>query len=475
MSEHDPHAEGTPPPVDGSPPAGDPPAAPDAPPSEAAPIAIRAPEAPDGGVDPGQQSLADALKVSFALLKVVMIGLVVLYALSGIYRVESQEQAVELFMGRIVGEGEERVKDEGFHLAWPFPLGAVIKVPTSTQTVNLNQAFLFEIRDQDRGRTYDELAAGGARGPLNPERDGSLITADNNLVHGVFRASYAITDAGDYITNVGDAANPRDRQRLADLLESVLRSSIIRAVAATPSDDFIGGRANQDVARRDAQATLDKLGTGITLNELTLERPTMPLPVRDAYNLVAQAENRRNEAVNTAETRRRELLGRAGGAAALPAPGGGDGPLVRLVKEYELASAANDQQEKRRLGEALSSAFRELRIDGGERGPLNLSGEAAGRINRAKTERTAAVQEITAEAEQFAKLLPRWRANPELFKQLTWARTRADIFSDGSDIETFLAPEGQLYLELNRDPDIQRQRERDRIATERAEREGRPG
>ena len=434
---------------------------------------MTAPEAPDGGVDPGQQSLADALKVSFALLKVVMVGLVILYALSGVYRVESQEQAVELFMGRIVGEGEERVKNEGFHLAWPFPLGAVIKVPTSTQTVNLNQAFLFEIRQQDRGRTYDELA--GGRGPLNPERDGSLITADNNLVHGVFRASYAITDAGDYITNVGDAQDPDDRGRLEALLESVLRSSIIRAVAATPSDDFIGGRANQDVARRTAQSTLDDLRTGITLNELTLERPTMPLPVRDAYNLVAQAENRRNEAVNTAETRRRELLGQAGGAAALPAPGGGDGPLVSLIKEYELASAAGRSEAKQELGGQLSTAFRELRIDGGERGPLNLSGEAAGRINRAKTERTAAVQEITAEAGQFQKLLPRWRADPELFRQLTWARTRSEIFGNGSDIETFLAPEGQLYLELNRDPDIQRARERDRISSERAVREGRPG
>ena len=459
-------------PVDGAPATQDPPAAPDAPPAQAAPIAVAAPEAPDGGVDPGQQSLADALKVSFALLKVVMVGLVVLYALSGVYRVEPQEQAVELFLGRIVGEGEERVKEQGFHLAWPFPLGAVIKVPTSTQTVTLNRAFLFEIRPQDAGRTYDELA--GGRGPLNPERDGSLITADANLVHGVFTASYAITDAGDYITNVGDAEDPGDRARLDALLESVLRSAIIRAVAATDSDDFIGGRANQDLAKRSAQATLDRLNTGITLNELTLERPTMPLPVRDAYNLVAQAENRRNEAVNTAETRRRELLGQAGGAAALPASGGGDGPLVSIIKEYELATAARDEAEKRRLGERLSEAFRELTVEDPERGPLNLSGEAAGRINQAKTERTASVQGITAEAEQFQKLLPRWRADPELFKRLTWARTRADVFADGSDIETFLAPEGQLYLELNRDPDIQRQRERDRIASERAGREGRP-
>lgn len=438
-----------------------------APGTGAAPIKIDAPAELDDA-DPGQQSLADALKVSFALLKVVMVGLVVLYALSGVYRVEPQEQAVELFFGRIVGEGEDRVKEQGFHLAWPFPLGATIKVPTSTQSITLTDAFLFEIRETDRGRTYDEIAF--QRGPLNPEREGSLITADNNLVHGVFRLSYAITDAGDYVTNVGDVDTPDDQERLRALLESVLRSSIIRAVAATTSDDFIGGRANQDVARRSAQEALDRLQTGITLNELTLERPTMPLPVRDAYNLVAQAENQRNEAVNTAETRRRELLGQAGGAAALPGPGGGDGPLVALIKEYELASAANDQESKARLGRELSEAFRTLRVDAGERGVLNLSGEAAGRINRAKTERTAAVQEVTAEAEQFRKLLPRWRADPDLFKQLTWARTRSQIFGSGSDIETFLAPAGQLYLELNRDPDIQRARERERIASEREER-----
>ena len=147
---------------------------------------------------------------------------------------------------------------------------------------------------------------------------------------------------------------------------------------------------------------------------------------------------------------------------------------METVKEYELAVAAKDEAAQERLADELSEAYRELTVEDPERGTLNLSGEAAGVINRSKTQRTAAVQEITAEAEQFAKLLPRYRADPDLFKRLTWALTRADIFSDGSDIETFLAPEGQLYLELNRDPDIQRERERERIESERAEREGRP-
>ena len=125
MSEHE-HE-----PVEGGSPPSDPPASEERNAQASPPVAVSAPESPDGGVDPGQQSLADALKVSFGLLKVVMVGLVVLYALSGFYRVESQEEAVELFLGRIVGEGEDRVKDEGFYFSWPFPLGAVIKVPTS--------------------------------------------------------------------------------------------------------------------------------------------------------------------------------------------------------------------------------------------------------------------------------------------------------------------------------------------------------
>lgn len=425
----------------------------------------------DEPIDPAQQSLADALRVSFGILKFIMYGLVVVYLFSGLYQVQPQQQAVQLVFGKIVGEGENRVKQQGWHLGWPFPIGEVVRVPTTTLPLSLDSEFMFQIAERDRTKSFDDMTGRA----LNPEVDGSLITADANLVHAGFNVNYRITDADRFVTHIGDFYNDRDHARLESLLRVVLSEAIVRTTAKTISDDFIAGRAGLATVRDTAQEILDNLvgdggGVGITLNEVTIDQPTMPLAVRGAYNLVSQAESRRNELVNQAQTARRETLGGAAGAAALPAAGGSDGPLVALIKEYELASAAGDAQKLQAIGDQLDAAFRTLKLDADDR-TYSIGGEAAGVINRAQTQRTALVQGIEADAEAFAKLLKSWRANPALVRQLEWQRARSEIFGEGSDIETFLAPKGQLYVELNRDPEITRQRERDRIQKERAARD----
>ncbi len=413
--------------------------------------------------DPAQQALADALRVSFGILKYLMAVLVVIYLFSGVYQVQPQEQAVQLVFGKVTGDTvEEQVKEAGWHLGWPFPVGEVVKVPTTTQNLTVADTFMFEIAERDRGKSFDEMAGGRA---LNPERDGSLITADANLVHGVFNASYTITNAARFIRNVGDPADAEDQERLRALLRTALERAVVHATAQTRSDEFIGGRPNRSLIKQLAQDQLDEAGAGVTLGEVTLNQPTMPLAVRDAYNLVSRAENTRSERINQAQTQRRESLGGVAGAAALPVAGGNDGPLVELIKRYELA-AAGETDEAEALQLRLDEVFRTLRVEYDGQ-PYDVGGEAAAIINQAQTDRTTLVQTVRAEADAFRKLLENYRRDPALFRTLTWQQARSEIFGDGSDIETFMAPRGQLYLELNRDPEITRERERQRIEAER--------
>ncbi|MEM8782556.1 MAG: SPFH domain-containing protein [Planctomycetota bacterium] len=261
--------------------------------------------------DPAQKALADALRVSFTILKGVMVVLVGLYLVSGFYQVQPQEQAVQLRFGAVVGEGEDRIKEQGWHFSWPFPIGAVVKVPTTTQTLTIADTFMFELAETDRGRTYAELAGRGRA--LNPERDGSLITADASLVHGIFNVSYQIVDAAAFIQNVGDLServaafnkggdDPADmlgldpvsnQQRFEALMRTALERAIVHAAAQTDSDDFIAGRGNQTLIRTVAQSYLDGLNIGVRLGEVTLNRPTVPMAVYNDYNRVSQAENQR--------------------------------------------------------------------------------------------------------------------------------------------------------------------------------------
>jgi hypothetical protein len=84
----------------------------------------------DPALDPAQQSLAEALRVSFGILKVAMLALLVAYAFSGTFSVGSNEVALRLRFGDYVGAPGERVLERGTYLAAPFPLEQVIKVDT---------------------------------------------------------------------------------------------------------------------------------------------------------------------------------------------------------------------------------------------------------------------------------------------------------------------------------------------------------
>ena len=407
--------------------------------------------------DPAQQSLADALRVSFWLLRALMIALVVVYVVfSGMYQVAENEAAVITRFGKIVGSGESAVKQPGFHFGPPFPIQEVIRVPTSERTLRLDRAFVYE----DPGDSADP-----PQRPLNPEKDGSLITGDANLVHARFIVSYRVDDPADFVTNVGDLA------RADELVRNAVNQGVVHAVASVAADDVIAGRPNHpDDPDHDmtvkAQRTLDELDTGIRLSGVTLERPEMPASVRDAYELVGQSEAERGKLINDAQRQRTTLLGEAAGKAALPA-GGRPGPLVRLVRDYEIAVAVGDPAAVARTEGTLSAALRTLSVPGadgpdGTREPdVAIGGETARIINDAQIARTNVTEGIETDAQTVRELAAAFDRDPAFFKQAMWQDAAREIFVPGSGIETFYAPTGEtLQLQVNRDPKIQGEKQR---------------
>src|SRR5437867_10370805 len=82
---------------------------------------------PEVADDAGSQALADALKRSFAIVKVIMGGLVVLFLFSGFFTVGPQQKAIILRFGTPVGGG--KLYGPGAHWAFPPPIDEVIKMP----------------------------------------------------------------------------------------------------------------------------------------------------------------------------------------------------------------------------------------------------------------------------------------------------------------------------------------------------------
>ncbi|MFN7813579.1 MAG: SPFH domain-containing protein, partial [Planctomycetia bacterium] len=180
-------------------------------------------------LDPAQQSLADALKVSFGILRLALAALVVAWLLSGTFSVGTNERAVRLRFGDYVGGPGEQVLERGTYLAAPFPIEQVIKVDTRPVTIDLDREFWFEPQESVGATSREGLRAGRA-GPLNPVRDGSLLTGDMNIAHARWKTTYHVADPVAYITNVG-------QPRLAEsLVRCAIQLGIVQAVAQFPAD-----------------------------------------------------------------------------------------------------------------------------------------------------------------------------------------------------------------------------------------------
>src|SRR5438128_11686920 len=87
------------------------------------------PPSPEVTEDAGSQALSEALRSSFAIVKVLMAALVVVFFSSGFFTVGPQEKAIILRFGKPVGEGEKALLGSGLHLAFPSPIDEVVRIP----------------------------------------------------------------------------------------------------------------------------------------------------------------------------------------------------------------------------------------------------------------------------------------------------------------------------------------------------------
>lgn len=404
-----------------------------------------------GTADAAQRSLADALTVSFRILTVLMVFVILVYLASGIFIVKEQQKAVRMQFGRIVGGLQPKVYDAGLHIGLPFPIEDRIIVEVVPQTVTLNRTFWYEVAAGQAGRTTAELAESGGRA-LNPERDGSLLTGDANVVHGRFDIGYVVDDVVRFVTNLDDPA------KAEQIVLAAAERGLVHAVASTPADEVIGGRPGMDRALLRAQEVLDDLGTGIKITRFTSTSTAVPLSVFHAYQAVSNAEAEKAQQIDEARQKLARALGETAGRAYTG--------LYNLLREYEAAVSAENHEQMRQLEVELNQALSSLRL-AEERGGAVIGGAVAQAISEAQSYRTQVVESIKAEAGTYEQLLDQYRSSPRILKNRLWQDAREEVFT--GDIETIYAPTGQLYIVANPDPAVAREREESRMQLRREE------
>jgi regulator of protease activity HflC (stomatin/prohibitin superfamily) len=403
-------------------------------------------EAEEGpSLDPASKSLADALRVLFRLLQLSLLLIAGLYVLSGFQSVREGQSGIRLLFGKI---DAERL-DPGFRFAFPYPIGELVKVETGARTFKIDEEFWPAITNPaDKDRPVDQLPKLAS---LRPEGDGSLITADNNLLHARWEVIYSRRDPGDWAESI---LTTNEEQ----IVRSAVKRSVVHAVAESTIDDVLRQTGDQGTvsARASdlAQKMLDAMGTGIQLDTVNLVTKIPPTATLESFNRVQSASEQASKARDEAEQQARRVLNNAAGAAA-PA-------LLAEIDRYEVEIEKGDASAAAATLDRINRLLenRGMTVDGKEVA-IQTGGNVSSMINDAQIYRTTVVataqQDLAtfeAKSEQFAK-------NPKVLIHTEWANALSTFYGRSNVQSFFLPPNTQvLDLLLNPDPDIIREFER---------------
>lgn len=252
----------------------------------------------------GSRALADALRSSFVIVKILMVGLVILFFFSGIFTVPSQERAIVLRFGKPVGAGENQLLGPGLHWSFPSPIDEVVRIPIGEiQTVTSTAGWYQTTPEQE--------AAGNEQpsyGTLNPAVDGYTLTSDGNIIHVRATVRYRISEPLNYALNFVNASNV-----LQNAVDNALfyASSFYTAEQATRREmDALRGAVEKRV--RDL---VQSHQLGVSLVECQL-KVAPPLQVKQAFEQVTTADIERQKARDDAQAYAGRILSTAQGEAA---------------------------------------------------------------------------------------------------------------------------------------------------------------
>lgn len=215
-------------------------------------------------------------------------ALAVLWLLTGIYRVQPDEQGVVLRFGEWV-----RTEQPGLRYHVPAPIETVLlpKV-TRINRIEIGYRSATEGRRSDRDVTDESL----------------MLTGDENIIDIDYTVFWVIKDAGQYLFKIRDPEGTVKKAAESAMREVIGRTELQPALTEA--------RAQIETSTRQLlQAMLDEFQSGITITQVQLQKADPPSPVIDAFNDVQRARADRERLRNEAEAYRNDVIPRARGEA----------------------------------------------------------------------------------------------------------------------------------------------------------------
>lgn len=222
------------------------------------------------------------------LVLVIILG-AVLTAAVGVYVVPTDSSAVVLKFGKF-----SHISESGLHWRMPF-VTEQITLPTKRQ---LKMEFGFGSTDvSDPNQPSKE-----------PELDSNMVTGDLNIVMIQWVVQYTISDPQASALNNTD---PISTLR-------VLGEAVMRQVVGDRGVDevlTVGRKDTEDAAQQQLQAAVDKIGLGLTIDQLQVSSVDPPSSVRAAFNEVNNAQQQKVQTINRAQSFYNQEVPKAKGLA----------------------------------------------------------------------------------------------------------------------------------------------------------------
>ena len=243
---------------------------------------------------------------------VIFLGILFLWAASGIYTVSPSQQGVVLRFGKWV-----ETTSSGMHWHIPFPIESVLK-PNVTEVNRIDIGFRSEGQNKRDVQT-------------NLKKESLMLTGDENIVDIAFTVFWRVEDAGKFLFNL--------QQPQAHTIQSVSESAMREVIGRTQIQSALTtGRDSIEIETRNIiQEVLNSYGAGVIIAEVKLEKVDPPAQVIDDFRDVQAAAADRERVQNEAQAYANSIVPEARGQAQ------------RILQEAE---AYKEQVEARASGEA---------------------------------------------------------------------------------------------------------------------------
>jgi regulator of protease activity HflC (stomatin/prohibitin superfamily) len=397
-------------------------------------------------MDAANQSLADALRITYAFLQFGMVILVVLFFFSGVQRINEGERGIKVFLGKPTQTNIE----PGAHITAPYPIGEMIRVGEGAVEIPLGSDFMptrpgATSEQQLINASIDEF---NSNGRLNPASDSMILTADQNIAHAQFRVNYHRSNHRDFVENV----LPQNENEMVRL---VVRRAVVHTMAETTIDDLLktSTEAVESRIREAAQGSLDDVDAGITIDRVVLVRKSPPMYLLDRFASVQSAAQAAGEEREKALLDRERMLNDVAGR--------GSGVLIEMINEYERLVELGENEASEELLAKIDTVMLGGEVEwNGEPTFALVSGEVSEILQNAQAQASSRVSRAIADLEQFYAKQSQYEANPMLMIARDWASAMGE-FLNKDFVSTMYLPEGRAAeLLINPDQDWEEERVR---------------